>query len=492
MGVYSIKLENETQTQTQIEPETPENLTQWGLKLEEIKKLVERLEDFWRRHSQHTRTKTRDTSYYGHQYISGLIRMETKRNMTNIARKTDVSPQNMQHFISNSPWSAQALIESIQSDIATRSEFQEESVLLLDESADQKAGKHSAGAGRQHNGRLGKVEMSQVGVFLSLVNMGYHSWIAGELYLPKHWFTADYAGYRARVGIPPARHFQTKLELGLQMIEQAKANGIPFAAVDFDNLYGRKGWLRDELAKNQIEYYADTPANTQVYLSEPTVVWPLTHNGKKMKTYRVSSPFPFQVKDLLKRPDTQWHTISLRPNERGFLTADFARRRVWTVRDDGSLRQEWLLIRQQAKRVTYSFSNAAEDTPLLTMAKRKSQRYFVERSNQDAKSELGWDEFQAIMYRAWRHQLALTIAASWFITETRLDWARDYAHDPKLLAHYEIDVLPNLSMSNVRELLRAAMPLPQLSPRDAACLVVKHLDNRTRSRRSRLKRTRSP
>ena len=35
-------------------------------------------------------------------------------------------------------------------------------VLVLDESAEEKGGPHSAGAGRQHNGRLGKIEMSQV------------------------------------------------------------------------------------------------------------------------------------------------------------------------------------------------------------------------------------------------------------------------------------------------------------------------------------------
>ena len=113
------------------------------------------------------------------------------------------------------------------------------------------------------------------------------------------------------------------------------------------------------------------------------------------------------------------------------------------------------------------------------MAQRKSQRFFIERSNQDAKSELGWDEFQGIKYRGWQHHLAFTILASWFITETRLDWIADHPRDPFLLEHYGTDVLPNLSLANVRTLLRAAMPLPQLSPQQAAALVVEHLDNRT-------------
>ena len=121
-----------------------------------------------------------------------------------------------------------------------------------------------------------------------------------------------------------------------------------------------------------------------------------------------------------------------------------------------------------------------------TMARRESHRYFVERSNQDEKGELGWDEFQAVKYLAWEHQLALTILASWFIAKTRLDWMQRFERNPALLEQYEIDVLPLLSVSNVRELLRAAMPLPQLTTQEAAALVVKHLTNRTRSRKSRL------
>ena len=51
------------------------------------------------------RTRTRDTSQYGLDYISGLLRMKTKRNINNIARTVGVPEQNMQQFISDSPWS---------------------------------------------------------------------------------------------------------------------------------------------------------------------------------------------------------------------------------------------------------------------------------------------------------------------------------------------------------------------------------------------------
>lgn len=113
------------------------------------------------------------------------------------------------------------------------------------------------------------------------------------------------------------------------------------------------------------------------------------------------------------------------------------------------------------------------------MAERKSQRFFIERTNQDAKSRVpfgrGWDEFQAIKYSAWRHHLAFTILASWFVTQTRLDWAQQFPRDPLLLQHYQTALLPKLSVANLRTLPPAAMPLPQLSLQQAAELVIKPL-----------------
>jgi SRSO17 transposase len=418
--------------------------------------------------------------------------MEIKRTMANIGRTTSVPEQNIHHFMSNSPWSGPGLVAAVQDAVNQHAEFQSGAILVLDESADEKSGAHSAGAGRQHNGRLGKIEMSQVGVFLSLATPRAHTWIDGELYLPRHWFEAAYAEQRAKVGIPEARIFKTKPELGWEMIERAVSNGIAFTAVVMDDLYGRNTVLREQLATAGIEYYGDIPADTSVYLDEPQVTYPITKRGQPSKRPVIVGAERYQARQLLLRADLlTWETITLRPNERGMLRAQFARCRVWTVHGN-VCRQEWLLLRRDEHRITYVLSNAPEDISLTTMAWRKTHRYFIERDNQDAKGELGWDEVQATRYRAWEHQLALTILASWFIAETRLDWMQRFEQDPALLEQYETDVLPSLSVGNVRALLRAAMPLPQLSTEEAAALVIEHLVNRTRSRKSRMRRLRDP
>jgi SRSO17 transposase len=445
------------------------------------------LNDFLEKYHDSFRTKTHDKSEYAYGYVSGLLRIETERNMANIARKTGMEIQNTQHFMSYSPWSGPGLIADVQEDVKGHCEFQAGTILVVDESAEQKAGEYSAGAGRQHNGRLGKIEMSQVGVFAALVTPKVNTWIDGELFFPANWFDEEAADKRKKVGFPQGRTFKTKPELAWEIVQRLQARCIPFEAVAMDDLYGRNTRLRERLDGAGIEYYGDIPANTVTYLDKPQIIYPLTKRGKPSKGYKVIARHRHKVSELLQHPDLEWAEITLRPNERGQLRARFGRCRVWLVHQ-GQCRQEWLLIRQDAKQITYTLSNASLEISLETMAWRKSHRYFVERSNQDEKGELGWDEFQAIKYLAWEHQLALTILASWFIAVTRLDWMKRFERDPSLLEQYEIDVLPFLSVSNVRELLRAAIPLPQLSVEQAAELVVQHLTNRTRSRKSRLRK----
>jgi SRSO17 transposase len=454
--------------------------------LAEIEGLGERLSSFWHEYGLHTQTKTRDTREYGYHYLSGILRIEKERTIAEISRTAGVPYQNMHHYMSESPWSGPKVVKQVRTQIGWHPHFETGSMLLGDESADARSGEVLVGVGRQYNGRMGKVDLSQVGVFLSIIKDGKHNWIDGELYLPEEWFDEEHQALRQKTGVPEEREFQTKLDLFWQMLQRAQAEDIPFDAVACDGLYGRSFWLRQKMDQAGIEFYADVPANTQVYLSEPRIGIPQNKRGPKATQPRVLSPQAYRVDDLRVHPSLLWRSLTIRPTERGWLTADFARIPVWTVQDDMTVTQQWLLMRKEGKQHSYSFSNAAPHTSLKVMALRKSQRYFIERDNQDAKSEFGWDEIQTTSYNAWQHQLAFTVLAQWFITQTRLEWEQASLRDPDLLSHYQVDLLPALSVANVRELLRSALPLPTLSPLQAASLVVQHLDNRTRSRKSRV------
>jgi len=466
----------------------------WGLPEEAIADLGDRLRRAWARFRTCFRTKTRDASEHAWTYLRGLVGMDTKRNYANIARRLigpDEDGQNVQQFMSDSPWSAQAVIQQVQREIIATPGLSQGGVLLLDESADEKAGPHSAGAGRQHNGRLGKIEMSQVGVFLAFYKDVVWTWVDGEPFLPEFWFSATMTKARQRAGVPTDRQFATKIELGWRMIQRVKANGLPFEAVACDDLYGRSGWLRREMDEASIIYMAEVPENTLVYLTQPEFGIPPTRPGRHGRLPKrskvLSANKPVTVQQVVHLADTLFQRVRVRSTERGELDDPFAMRRVWTIRD-GELAEEWLVIRHEyGQRYSYALSNAPADASREYLAWLKCVRHFVERANQEAKSETGWDELQARKYRAWEHHLAMTILATWFIAQTKHEWALTYRRDPELAQQLELEVLPALSVANVRELLQAAMPLPQLSPEQATHLVIKHLVNRSRSTQSRLR-----
>lgn len=473
----------------------------WGLPSEAIEDLANRLRRIWARFRHCFKTTTRDTSEYAFDYLHGILTMETKRNFANISRRVidpDDDGQNIQHFMSDSPWSALAVFDQIEEEISQRSELSG-GMLTLDESGDECAGNHKAGAARQWLGRFGKVDMGQVGVGVGYYKAGVWALLDADLFLPECWFDDAHAPLRKRLGIPDDLTFKTKPELGLAMVKRAKAKGVPFEVVGCDCLYGRNKQFRADLDAEDLIYMASVPVDTQVYLNKPCVGVPETPPGKKGPPFSrprvLNGEKPVTVRDVAARTKA-FRSLEVRHVERGILVYECAARRVWTITDEGQVREEWLFIRRESDDTfSHSLTNAPSDTPLITWALWHSWRYFAERIFQDDKSGAGWDELEARKYLAWFHHTALTALAVWFANEIKLDWAQAYPRDPELVQQLEVEVLPLLSVANVRELLRAVMPLKQLSPDEATRLVVKHLVNRSRSTSSRLKaqrRSRGP
>ena len=465
----------------------------WGLPKEAVSDLAGRLRRIWSCFRDCFKTKTRDTSENAWVYLRGLLTMETKRNYSNIVRRVvglDEDGQDLQQFMSDSPWAGEKVFVQIQTEIQQRPELAG-GMLTLDESGDECAGDQKAGAARPYLGRAGKVDLGQVGVMVGSYQNEVWALVGAELYLPEVWFDPAHAELRKRWHIPAERTFATKPQLGLELIRQARTNGLEFAVVGMDSLYGRDGQMRADLDAAHFGYMADIPADTQVYRHLPVVGIPETPAGKHGRPFSrpqvLNDVEPLAVRTLVGHPDFALRPLALRHTERGLLTYECAARRVWTLTPAAEVREEWLFLRKETDGTfSFSLSNASSDTPLTQLALWRCQRYFVERTFQDAKSEGGWDELVARKYRAWTHHTALDALALWFGAETKLDWAKAHPRAPKLVQELNIEVLPALSMSNVCELLKAVMPLNQLSPDEATRLVIRHLVNRSNSTRSRL------
>jgi SRSO17 transposase len=468
----------------------------WGLCLAAILDLGLRLYRFWERYRHVFASRTRDTSSNAYLYLRAVLTLERERNFKNIARRLDQGGdgQALQHFMSTSPWDKGAVFRQIQTDLSAIPALRQGSVVILDESADAKAGEQSAGTARQRNGRLGKVDVCQVGTYLAYANVAAHLWtlVDGELFFPEAWLTPAYADQRQACGVPAERVFQRKIDLGLQMIDRARANGLPFERVACDAFYGRDRQFRADLQARNLRYAADIPADTPVYRRAPRVGVPKKRHrrGRTPTRWKVLSRQKAQpVSRLARSKRTTWHHLRLRPTERGWLEADFAVERVWTITATGQVRAEWLVIRREINgKCSYTLLNDPPETPPEALIAASCQRYFTERVYEDAKTDLGWAEFQALKYRAWEHHLALTALALWFVAETKWQWAQTYARDPHLRQQLEVEVLPALSTANVCELLRAVLPVPTLTPASAIQIVIRMLLDRAASTRSRLKR----
>lgn len=470
------------------------NPGRWGLPVEAVKDLGILLQQLWQRFHGCFTTLRHDTSTYALIYLKGLMLLPHHRNYKNIARAVespDSDGQNLQNFMSDSPWSAPAVFTQIQSEIRHDHRLHG-GMLTLDESGDVRAGDKSAGTARQYIGNVGKIEMGQVGVALGYYAANVWTMVDAELFLPQNWFDEAHKKLRRRWHIPKDRQFQTKIEIGLQRIDQALSNGLPFSRLSCDAFYGRSHEFRAQLHDRKISYLADIPSDLQVCLQAPEIgipVQPQGSSGRPPTRWQVFNGVePLEVRAIAQAPEIKFQTIEIRPCERGRLYYDCASKPIWTITEDGTVQRETLFIHRESDgRISYSLSNAPSETPLSTLAQWRSERYFVERTFQDAKSEGGWDELIAQKYRAWMHHTALDALVLWFIAQTKLNWATSYPPDPKLATELQIDQLPALSMANLRLLLQAVMPLKRLTVEGAMDLVVKHLVNRSTSTRSRLK-----
>src|SRR5262245_41408542 len=119
----------------------------WGLSAEAVAHLGDRLSQFWLRFRGCFTTRTRDTSAHAYDYLRAQLTMDTERNFANMDRTLHGGDgQALQHFMSNSPWSGPAVFDQIQAEIKATPALAHGSTLILDESADEKAGTHNVGA----------------------------------------------------------------------------------------------------------------------------------------------------------------------------------------------------------------------------------------------------------------------------------------------------------------------------------------------------------
>ena len=186
---------------------------------------------------------------------------------------------------------------------------------VVDESAFTKKGNKSAGVARQHNGRLGKEDNCQVGVFLTAVTPGGAALLAHQLFLPEHWCEQTQESKERRRRGPCATlesSFQTKPQIAADLIRSAVVlDSVQLDWITADELYGRNGQFLDELEELSQNYVVEVPVTTHVWTTDPTLSVP-AYCGRGRIPTRPAPGSSIPVKQVgASLPAEAWRTLWL-------------------------------------------------------------------------------------------------------------------------------------------------------------------------------------
>ena len=366
-----------------------------------------------------------DVSGTAKNYLSGLLMKAPRKNMERMEEYVDgANYDSYQHFLSVSPWDHLGLNKQVRSDVNSILGG-EESVFCIDESGFTKKGNDSVGVSHQYNGRLGKLDNCQVGVFASLCNDSMSSIIDNRLYLPrKEWINDNARCEKAKVP-QEYRVFKTKQELALDMVDVAIEEGLTFGWVAADGFYGRDSKFLNALDDQELLFVVDVPCDQTVYLKDPKPYLPRRRNkkGPKFKNLR-SRTEGTRVDEFFKQiQKSQWNKVEIRDTTKGKLFSYAYRKRlyVWDGLEKHA-RERWLVITQDpiTNEVKYFLSNADTSVSLTTLVRKHAQRFWIERTFQDGKTSVGMADYQVRRWKGWQHHMSMVMLALLFLLKERI------------------------------------------------------------------------
>ena len=371
------------------------------------------------------------TQGHAYTYIKGLMVCPERKSIEPIALNGgDGQVSALQKFLNIAPWDhddVQAEIQSVFVDdlVPTAAGSPIGTVGVVDESGFAKKGAHSAGVARQHNGRLGKEDNCQVGVFLVGVTPGGAALLDHQLYLPESWCEVGKVAVerREKVHIPETVTFQTKPQIAAGLIRRTAALGV--VSLDWitaDEEYGRNGGFLDEVERLELRYVVEVPVTTTVWTEDPASCIP-PYGGRGRVPIRPTRAAVASVAAVASGLGHEaWQVLEVRQGAKGPLAFECTAIRVWAERHGVAGPPIWLLVRRSLEpvpEVKYYVSNAEASTPLGVLAEVACTRHEVEDYFEDAKSYLGMAQYETRSWVGWHHHMSLVAMAHLFITLTR-------------------------------------------------------------------------
>ncbi|MFE9046205.1 IS701 family transposase [Streptomyces sp. NPDC007818] len=328
-------------------------------------------------------------------FVLGLLADLPRKNCWTIAEHAgDASPAGMQHLLSRASWDADRVRDDVRSFVVDHLR-DENAVLVVDETGDLKKGATSVGVQRQYTGTAGRIENSQVAVYLAYAAKAGHAAIDRRLYIPRSW-TQDPERCRA-AGIPDTLKFATKPALATEMIAQALDAGVPARWVTGDEVYGGAPHLSAELERRQIGYVLAVSRKR-----------PIATRAGILRAGVLAHGLPKQA----------WQRLSAGAGAKGHRFYDWAQVDMASPPDRPGHR--WLLVRRNRRSGELAFYRcySPHPVPLSTLVKVAGRRWTVEETFQAAKGLAGLDEHQVRRWISWHRWTTLAMLAHAFLAIT--------------------------------------------------------------------------
>jgi SRSO17 transposase len=346
------------------------------------------------------------------QYLTGLLSEHPNKNCDTLVEVVpETTEQQFQHLLTDMVWDETALNRQRIAQLQTLAS-EGDGVLIFDDTGFEKKGRHSVGVARQYTGTVGKVTNCQVTVNCHYAERTVGWPVATRLYLPQAW--AEDSARRTQAHVPEAVTFQTKAEIALALLDEANACGVGHGCVTSDADYGDNPNFLNGLEERGERHVVAVRANCSVTFGR----------GQTSPVLRADTV-------LAAQPLQAWHTIGWSAGAKGWWRAKVLALRGWRVDGDGTRHVGWLIGqrpgRGQQGDWKYFWSDFPPTTPLAVMVEYAHRRHWVEQYHEEAKTELGWEQYQG---RRWdgfhRHAITVMLAYSFLV------WleARERGHRP--------------------------------------------------------------
>ena len=259
------------------------------------------------------------------EYLRGLLSPVERKNGWQLAEQAgDATPDGVQRLLSTYRWDADQVRDDLR-DYVVEHLGDADGVLVVDETGFLKKGDKSVGVQRQYSGTAGRIENSQVGVFLAYAGVKGRTLLDRELYLPQVW--AEDRERRREAGVPEYVGFRTKPQLAQMMLERAVESGIPFGWVTGDEVYGSDRNLRLWLERKGVPHV--------LAIKRSEKLWAWTDKGpRQVRADRLA----------LGVEESGWQRLSAGDGAKGPRVYDWTTVAIRPLREPG--KGHWLLARR--------------------------------------------------------------------------------------------------------------------------------------------------